>query len=448
MSNAGKSMLVTALCRIFKQDGYRVAPFKSQNMALNSFVTADGLEMGRAQAAQAEAAGVLPDVRMNPVLLKPVHDSGSQVIVHGEVMRTVSARDYYEIKAALKPEVMKAYSSLAGEYDIIVIEGAGSAAELNLSKDDFVNMGLAKMVNAPVLLVGDIDRGGVFAQLFGTVKLLPEDERNLIKGLIVNKFRGDMALFDDGVRLIEDICKKPVLGVVPFLDVDIDDEDSLSDRLGVRDQNKNIAVIRLPHISNFTDFNALNARYVSSPGELGEPGLLIIPGTMNTTSDLIWLYEKGFEMPIKSLFERQIPIVGICGGYQILGERLFEDGKEYRGLGLLPVVTEFKPTKKRSQLSGEFLKVIGKLSRLSGKKVSGYEIHMGQSRLNDGAKPLLILDDGTYDGCQQGNVYGTYLHGIFENDLFYKERQYDRLAQGVRSAINMDLVYKELLGRF
>ena len=487
MSNAGKSILVTALCRILKQDGYKVAPFKSQNMALNSFITRDGLEMGRAQVTQAEAAGVEPDVRMNPVLLKPVHDQGSQVILHGEVLDTITARNYYAMKAKLRPEIEKAYGALAAEYDVIVLEGAGSAAELNLSKDDFVNMGMAKLARAPVLLVGDIDRGGIFAQLYGTVKLLPEDEGKLIKALIVNKFRGDVTLFDEGAKILENICGKPLAGVVPYLDVDIDDEDSVTERLsrGSVASVLDIAVILLPHISNFTDFAALEAtpgvsvRYIKDPYRLGKPDLVIIPGSKSTIFDLLRLRESGLETGIKQLANHGVPVLGICGGYQMLGGSIndsegTEGGGNVAGMGLLPVATEFAAEKRRTRVTATALEAGGVLARLAGAQLEGYEIHMGVSTLVDGAKaggakPLLKLSNGTFDGCQLGNIYGTYLHGFFDSAecrdavlnaladakgvsladtafdfAAYKERNYDLLAHGVRAALDMRLIYKIL----
>ena len=290
MSGAGKSLLVTALCRIFRQDGLSAAPFKGQNMALNSFITRNGLEIGRAQAVQAEAAGLEPDVRMNPVLLKPSSDTGSQLIVNGEVRGHYSAAEYFRIKPSLTPEVLAAYNSLVSEHDVIVIEGAGSPAEINLKQDCFVNMGLAQLVNAPVLLVGDIDRGGVFAQLYGTVALLEEHERERIVGTVINKFRGDREILKPGLAMLEELTKKPVLGVIPYTGADIDDEDSLSARLEQSRHSSpvDIAVIRLPRISNFTDFapleshGALGIRYVSGPEALGIPDMVILPGTKST----------------------------------------------------------------------------------------------------------------------------------------------------------------------
>ena len=339
-SNAGKSLLAAGLCRIFKQDGYKVAPFKSQNMALNSAITPDGLEMGRAQVMQAQAAGVAPDVRMNPILLKPTSDVGSQVIVNGIPRGTMKAGDYFKYKKNLVPDVMEAYSSLAAEYDIIVIEGAGSPAEINLKEDDLVNMGMARMAKAPVLLCGDIDRGGVFASLYGTVKLLNPDEQEMIKGLIINKFRGDVEILRPGLTQLEELAGKPVLGVVPMLEVDVDDEDSLSARLsrsgkvGLVD----VAVIRLPRLSNFTDFNPLermeevSLRYVGSAGKLGHPDLIILPGTKNTMDDLRWLRQSGLESAILKHAAKGGAVVGICGGYQMLGSTVSDpDGVEGGG---------------------------------------------------------------------------------------------------------------------
>ena len=350
MSNAGKSLLAAGLCRIFHQDGYRVAPFKSQNMALNSFITSEGLEMGRAQVMQAEAAGIEPSVLMNPILLKPTNDVGSQVIVNGEVLGTMSARDYFKYKKKLVPDIMKAFHKLAEENDIIVIEGAGSPAEINLKSEDIVNMGMAKMAKAPVLLAGDIDRGGVFAQLYGTVELLEEDERKMIKGLIINKFRGDKSILDPGVAMLEEKCKIPVVGVAPYMNIQLEDEDSLTERfdrhqeVGVID----MAVIRVPRISNFTDFNpfesipGVSLRYVQHPSDLKQPDVIFLPGTKNTMDDLKWLRESGMEALILKAAASGTLIFGICGGYQMLGENLsdphgVEAGGTMRGIGLLPV---------------------------------------------------------------------------------------------------------------
>ena len=346
MSGAGKSLLVTALCRIFTEDGYKVAPFKSQNMALNSYVTNDGLEMGRAQVVQAAACGKEPDVRMNPVLLKPSTDTGSQVIVNGEVLKHMPAAEYYAFKSELIPSVLEAYESLAEENDIVVIEGAGSPAEINLKKDDFVNMGLAELVDAPVLLAGDIDRGGVFAQLYGTVALLEPNEKERVKGLLINKFRGDVRLLGSGLDQLKELTGVPTLGVIPYLKVKLDEEDSLAESLSVKTAQRpvDVAVLRLPKISNFTDFAplenhpVLGLRYVESVEELGSPDLVVLPGTKSTVADLLWLRQTGLEAAILKLAARDVPVLGICGGYQMLGEELVdpegvEQGGTFRGLG-------------------------------------------------------------------------------------------------------------------
>ena len=349
MSDAGKSVVCAALCRIFRQDGYSVAPFKSQNMALNSYITRDGFEMGRAQVMQAEAAGIEPDVRMNPVLLKPSSDTGSQVIVLGEIRDEMSAMEYHHYKQKLLPEVKAAFRDLAETHDIIVIEGAGSPAEINLAENDIVNMGLARCLNAPVLLVGDIDRGGVFAQLYGTAELMEPEDRDRIEGMIINKFRGDVDILKPGLTMLEEKTDIPVLGVIPMIHADLDDEDSLSSRLDQKGGNApiDIAVIRLPRLSNFTDFNALSAegiasvRYVREVRELGDPDLIILPGTKNTMDDLIWLRTCGLEAVILKAAAAGKPVLGVCGGYQMLGTVLHDpDGAELHGdlpgLGLLP----------------------------------------------------------------------------------------------------------------
>ena len=360
MSNAGKSLLAAGLCRVLRQDGYTVAPFKSQNMALNSFITASGGEMGRAQVVQAEAAGIAPDVRMNPILLKPTTDMGSQVIVNGRPVGNMNAMEYYRRKAEFVPAVLEAYRSLESAYDVVVIEGAGSPAEINLKREDIVNMGLARLVDAPVLLVGDIDRGGVFAQLYGTVALLEEDERARIKGVVVNKFRGDRAILEPGLKTLEELCGVPVAGVVPYLDVDIDDEDSLSARLDRNGGRRliDIAVIRLPRISNFTDFapferyENVSVRYVDRVGDLHQPDLVLLPGTKSTIADLRWLRQSGLEAAVQRAASAGVPVMGVCGGYQMLGRSVAdpegaeaEPGTEIAGMGLLEVDTVFSGEK-------------------------------------------------------------------------------------------------------
>lgn len=482
MSNVGKSLLTAALCRIFVQDGHSAVPFKSQNMALNSFITADGLEMGRAQAMQAEAAGVEPSVLMNPILLKPTSDVGSQVILRGEVVGNMTAAEYFRRKREFFPEVMSAFEELSQSAEIVVIEGAGSPAELNLKSGDIVNMGLAKELNAPVLLIGDIDRGGVFAQLIGTPELLDDDERELVKGLIVNKFRGDRAIFADGVEILERRSGLPVVGVVPYIHCDIEDEDSLSlklERRGGTDMRGlvDIAVIRLPRISNFTDFDvfgqydSVSVRYVSRAEELlefGEPDLIVIPGTKSTISDMKFLRESGVEAAIKKAASRGVPIFGICGGYQMLGETISdpegaEGGGSVCGMGLLKTRTVFSAEKTRARTAGRFGEVSGALAALSGLPFEGYEIHMGVTE--SGEQPLLENSGGAFSS----NNYGCYIHGIFDSDdvsaalvralcerrgvdftnsaesrRAYKERQFDILADEVRKSLDMELIYKIL----
>ena len=487
-SNAGKSLLAAGLCRVFRQDGWKVAPFKSQNMALNSFITADGFEMGRAQVVQAYCAGVAPDVRMNPILLKPTNDTGSQVIVNGVPRGTMGAVEYFRYKKALIPDMMEAFHSLAGEYDVIVIEGAGSPAEINLKQDDFVNMGMAKLANAPVLLAGDIDRGGVFASLYGTVKLLEPEEQDRIKGLIINKFRGDVEILRPGLTTLEQLTGKPVLGVVPMLDVDIDDEDSLSSKLtgGERVGRLDIAVIRLPRLSNFTDFNPLErmegvtVRYVRSPGELGRPDLILLPGTKSTMDDLKWMRQNGLEALVLKHAARGGAVVGICGGYQMLGRVLsdpdgVESGGTMAGMGLLPTETIFLGEKTRTRVDGAFRARAGLCTALDGVPFHGYEIHMGETAYLEDAVPLsrlTCLDRAEkLDGAARGNVWGSYVHGIFDSGAFaqalvnallsakgltpdaaavdwetYQEEQYDKLAAGVRASLDMDRIYGILNG--
>ena len=483
MSNVGKSLLVAGLCRIFKEDGYKVAPFKSQNMALNSFITEEGLEMGRAQVMQAEAAKIKPSVLMNPILLKPTNDIGSQVIVNGEVLGNMKAVDYFKYKKKLIPDIMRAYNKLDEEYDIIVIEGAGSPAEINLKSEDIVNMGMAKMAKAPVILAGDIDRGGVFAQLMGTVMLLEEDEKSLIKGTIINKFRGDKTILQPGVDMLEDMSKIPVVGVIPYMNVDIDDEDSLSERFtrNTKESLIDIAVIRLPRISNFTDFNVLEGiegvslRYVKTPGELNNPDMIIIPGTKNTMEDLLWMRQCGLEAKILKEASMGKIIFGICGGYQMLGETLsdpykVESGGEIKGMNLLPMKTVFNKEKIRTRVVGKFNEIEGKLKPLSKSNFEGYEIHMGNTEILKESINLTKLDNEKEDGAYLDNVYGTYVHGIFDSEevvkgliasLFkeknldysdiltfdhkkYKEKQYDILAKTVRENIDMKKIYEIL----
>lgn len=486
-SNAGKSLVTAGLCRIFTQDGYKVAPFKSQNMALNSYITEDGLEMGRAQVVQAEASYKKPDVRMNPILLKPTSDKGSQVILNGEVFCNMSAVDYYENKQMLASKVMEAYDSLAKENDIIVIEGAGSPAEINLKKNDIVNMGMAKMVKAPVLIVGDIDRGGVFASLYGTYMLQDEEEKNYIKGNIINKFRGDVKILQFGLDMLEDLIPVPVLGVVPYLRLNIDDEDSLSDVFSNNavGEGIDVAVIRLPRISNFTDFNAFEivlgskVRYISKVSDFKNPDLLILPGTKNTMGDLKWLRESGLEAQILKYVAKGNPVFGICGGFQMLSKTLkdpygVEEGGEINGLGLFEAQTIYEKEKVRTRINGVFQNAEGIFKGLNGKSFEGYEIHMGRTKVEEDISNMSLLTTihkkEKMEGLSKGNVYGSYVHGIFDSDevleeigkaLFekkglvynakekidmeaYKQNEYDKLAQALRESLDMKAIYRIL----
>lgn len=481
MSNAGKSLLTAGLCRIMKQDGYRTAPFKSQNMALNSFITEEGLEMGRAQVMQAEAAGIPPLVCMNPILIKPTSSTGSQVIVNGRVVGNMSAREYFSYKKQLIPDIRKAFRELAKLADVIVIEGAGSPAEINLRENDIVNMGLAELVDAPVLLVGDIDRGGVFAQLLGTLMLLEEKERERVKGLVINKFRGDRTILDPGIRMLTERGGVPVIGLIPYMELALDDEDSLTERFDRRDSLAvDIAVIRFPRISNFTDLNALeqfsevSVRYVSSVRELGSPDMIVLPGSKNTMGDLKWMRQNGLEAAVKRKAET-IPVFGICGGYQMLGMQIsdpegVEEGGSMCGMELLPVTTRIGKKKLRRQAFGRLNETAGVFSSLSGLAYEGYEIHMGRTETVCGKErqnmrqreqeAAVLHSDGR-------NVYGTYLHGFFdkgeiaetvmrslagrkgisleehtpEDYRSFKEKQYDRLADTLRSCLNMEDIY-------
>ena len=505
MSNAGKSLLAAGLCRIFHEDGYRVAPFKSQSMALNSFITKEGLEMGRAQVVQAEAAGIEPSVRMNPILLKPTTDMGSQVIVMGRPVGNMEAREYFSRKKSFVPQILEAYRSLAAENDIIVIEGAGSPAEINLKTDDIVNMGMARMADAPVLLAGDIDRGGVFAQLYGTVALLPKEEQDRIAGLVINKFRGDPSLLDSGLKELTRLTGKPVLGVVPYMQIHLDDEDSLSstlsDGIGTEKGRKpllDLAVIRLPKISNFTDFQAfftdsdVEVRYVSSPSELGTPDAVILPGTKSTIQDLLWLRSSGLENEIRRAVGRGSFLFGICGGYQMMGLKISDPtGAEWEGeidgMRILNEVTVFSPDKTMRQYTGRTHFAI---PALSDRKITGYEVHMGRTsaadpasfsdgnaagaRLHAGAEET-DMEPGSGKGTSgrslvsgsTADAAGTYVHGIFDEEDFrdaflgylasrkgirredggqswkaYKEEQMKILSSTLRKALDMDTIYR------
>lgn len=478
MSNAGKSLLAAGLCRIMKQDGYRAAPFKSQNMALNSFITEEGLEMGRAQVMQAEAAGIKPSVCMNPILLKPTNHTGSQVIVNGEVLGNMSARDYFAFKKQLIPDIKRAFRKLEEMADIIVIEGAGSPAEINLRENDIVNMGLAELIDAPVLLVGDIDRGGVFAQLLGTLMLLTNEERARVKGLIINKFRGDKTILDPGIVMLEEKGQVPVAGIIPYMELSLEDEDSLTERFNKKAEGCiDIAVIRYPRISNFTDFNVfeqmpeVSVRYVTSVSELHHPDMVFLPGSKNTMGDLKWMRQNGLEAAVKRLAE-ELPVCGICGGYQMLGEQILdpdcvEEGGSMRGMELLSVTTRLQKGKVRCQTKGRINRLEGSMQVLSGMEYQGYEIHMGQTkRVENGVVSDKEMDDAVIFHNQK-NVYGTYIHGIFDKGVIagavvnmlaerkgiqiengeledyqsFKEKQYDKLADTLREYLNMEEIY-------
>jgi len=486
-SSVGKSIMVAALCRIFRQDGHRVAPFKAQNMALNSYVTAEGGEIGRAQVVQAEAAGIEPTVDMNPVLLKPTKDTGCQVIVLGKVARTVSDTDYYLYTPSLVKTVEEALGRLRSAYDIVVIEGAGSPAEINLKDREIANMRVARMSGAPVFLVGDIDRGGVFASLVGTIELLTEEERELIKGFIINKFRGDVTLLKPAIDFLEKRTGKPVLGVVPsFQDIRIAQEDSvyLDERRDIQAAGDlDIAVIRLPHISNYDDFDPLEGegclvRYVAQRFELGNPHLIILPGTKSTVNDLQYLRHTGLANAILIKAREGVPVVGICGGYQMLGQKIIDAQgvesaeAEVTGLGLLDVVTDFVPEKSTRQVKARVLSDLGLLSGTKGMELTGYEIHMGQTQCDEKINAFQVLEtpqgavdygDGTLNA--QGDVLGTYMHGLLYNDDFRqaflrslrrrwdlpdsyrdavigKTEQYDKLAELVRQYLDIPRIYR------
>lgn len=477
-SNVGKSLLCTALCRIFTEDGYNVNPFKSQNMSLNSYITPEGGEMGRAQVAQAEACHKLPHTDMNPILLKPSTDKKSQIILNGKVFDSMNAMDYFKFKPNLKPEIKKTYKRLLDKSDIVVLEGAGSPAEINLKDNDIVNMGMAEIANSPVILVGDIDKGGVFASLVGTIMLLTPEERKRVKGIIINKFRGDVSLLEPGLVQIEEITKVPVIGVVPMVDVDIDDEDSEADFLKYS-KNKNgnidIAVIKLPYISNFTDINALaleknvNIRFVNSCEELEKPDIIILPGTKSTMNALEFLREKGLFYEIKKAHNEGAFVFGICGGYQLMGKTINDENsvesdiKTMEGLGLLNIHTYFENEKKTVLSEGK--------ESLFGLNVKGYEIHMGTEKKGDNVKSFINTEYG-FEGAVSSDkrAVGTYFHGIFDNGVFtrkyvnmvrrsknieeyngdivnfsdYKESQYTKLANIVRNSIDIDKIYKIL----
>ncbi|MBR1726097.1 MAG: cobyric acid synthase [Muribaculaceae bacterium] len=474
-SDVGKSIVATALCRIFRQDGYTPAPFKAQNMALNSYATSDGLEIGRAQAVQAEAAGIPCHTDMNPLLLKPQSDHTSQVVLHGRPIGNKNAYDYWRRGAGdidYRAEVCAAFDRLSARYNPIVMEGAGSIAEINLRRTDLVNMSMARHAGADVILVGDIDRGGVFASVYGSIMLQSPDDRRLIKGIIINKFRGDLRLFDDGRRMLEELCGVPVLGVIPyFSDIHIEEEDSvaLAQKSMQAERGKvNVAVVMLRHLSNYTDFDALerdprvHLYYTNNTEDLRQADVIIVPGTKSTLHDLYELRRNGCAQAIVGAHRRGATVLGICGGYQMLGVEVLDpdhvegDIERLPGLGLLPVTTTMSGDKLTRQVTCQY--------------GQGYEIHQGETTPMGDAQPapLLHLNDGRDDGyVVNDKCMGTYVHGILDNAPFvdmllkpfadkiaqaatpldysaYKQEQYDLLARHVRRHVDMDKLYQIL----
>ncbi|MCX5993044.1 MAG: cobyric acid synthase [Chloroflexi bacterium] len=488
-SSAGKSIMVAALCRILKQDGYRVAPFKSQNMALNSFVTRGGGEIGRAQAVQAAAAGIEPSVEMNPVLLKPQADATSQVIVLGKAQSVADAADYYRDNHKLLPIIMHSLTKLRDQYDAVIIEGAGSPAEVNLMVRDIANMRIAELARAPVILVGDIDRGGVFASIVGTLQLLPMRQRNMIKGLVINKFRGDLSLLKPGLDFLEKRCRRPVLGVVPYIrDLAIAQEDSvyLDERTSrMREGFPDVCIIRLPHIANYDDFDPLetfcNVRYVASVEKLGDPDLVILPGTKSTMADVLFLNRSGLSARIIQMAEAGTPVFGMCGGYQMLGRKIYDPVQaesgitEADGLGLLDMETAFGPHKITAQVSARVDADSGLLMGMQGLDITGYEIHMGKCSKQPPHSVFTVTPPGNTsagyrDGgiSPTGRIFGSYIHGLFNNieftrrlvenlcslrnlppaeaDALNQEKAYDDIASVFRQSLDMAKIYEIILG--
>ena len=480
-SGAGKSITVTALCRVLTKDGYKVSPFKSQNMALNSLVTNSGLETGRAQVVQAYACMIEPEAYMNPILLKPTTDRKIQIIVNGKSIGNMSGIEYGKFKTSLKPEIMKSYDYIRENYDISILEGAGSPVEINIKGEDIANMKMAEMADSPVILVADIDRGGVFASIYGTIMLMLEKERARVKGVIINKFRGDINILKSGLEEIEKLTGIPVIGVMPYTNVDIEDEDSVTERFKRLQKKKgiNISVIKLKHISNFTDIDALrmvediNIKYINSVDEMGEEDIIIIPGTKNTIDDLKELKDNGIATEIIKASKNGKVIIGICGGFQMLGEKIKDpygiesEIKEIPGLGLLELETVMEKEKNTTQYEGKLSNCTGLLEGLEGEKIKGYEIHQGvtfgnESKVNDEDRIVTII--------KGENIFATYLHGIFENEKItrnilnkvrakkgielqmkgitfdeYREQQLDKLEKIFRENVDIDKIY-EILG--
>ena len=479
-SGAGKSITVTGLCRAFHRDGYKVAPFKSQNMALNSYISKTGGEMGRAQVVQAMASGIEPEAYMNPILLKPTTARKIQVIVNGKSIGNMSGLEYGKFKTSLKPEIMKSYDYIRENFDISVIEGAGSPVEINIKEEDIANMGMAKMADAPVILVADIDRGGVFASVYGTIMLMTPEERARVKGVIINKFRGDVNILKPGLSKLEELTRVPVIGVMPYSDIDIEDEDSLTDRFKNSKENKGIkiSVIKLKHISNFTDIDALSIQddvtinYVTSADKLGNEDMIVIPGSKNTIDDLKDIKDRGIATEIIKASRNGTVIVGICGGFQILGERVKDpygiesDIKEIPGLGILDTETVMEKEKNTIQYTGKLVNSKGILEGLDGTEIKGYEIHQGVTVGNESS----VTEDDHIVAVVKDNIFGTYLHGIFDNEKVtrtilnrirdkkgmeqlgegitfdeYREREFDKLEKVVRENIDIKKIY-EILG--
>lgn len=480
-SGAGKSITVTALCRVLTKDGYKVSPFKSQNMALNSFVTKSGLEMGRAQVVQAYACMIEPEAYMNPILLKPTTDRKIQIIVNGKSIGNMSGIEYGKFKTSLKPEIMKSYDYIRENYDISILEGAGSPVEINIKGEDIANMKMAEMADSSVILVADIDRGGVFASIYGTIMLMSEKERARVKGVIINKFRGDINILKSGLEEIEKLTGVPVIGVMPYTNVDIEDEDSVTERFKRLQKKKgiNISVIKLKHISNFTDIDALrmvediNIKYINSVDEMGEEDIIIIPGTKNTIDDLKELKDNGIATEIIKASKNGKVIIGICGGFQMLGEKIKDpygiesEIKEIPGLGLLELETVMEKEKNTTQYERKLSNCTGLLEGLEGEEIKGYEIHQGvtfgnESKVNDEDRIVTVV--------KGENIFATYLHGIFENEKItrnilnkvrakkgielqmkgitfdeYREQQLDKLEKIFRENVDIDKIY-EILG--
>jgi adenosylcobyric acid synthase len=479
-SSVGKSILVAALCRIFKQDGYSVCPYKSQNMSLNSYITLDGKEMGRAQVLQAYAAGIEPQAFMNPILLKPTADTKCQVIVNGKVHNNNTAKEYHNLKPIFKDMLKEQFIKLEKEFDIIVMEGAGSPAEINLRERDIVNMGMAELVDAPVIIVGDIDKGGVFASLAGTMLLLSDDEKLRVKGTIINKFRGDINLLQPGIDMIEDIIKRPNLGVVPYFNLTLEDEDGAMVEINRKVTAPiDVAVVMFPHISNFTDVDCLkceedvSVRFITSREEFGNPDLLILPGSKNTIEDLNYIRNSGLEEDIIN-YSKQGMLLGICGGYQMLGTIISDPLNiesnllSIKGMEILDAETIIESEKVMTRVEGQVT-----LSGFKG-SIYGYEIHMGKTIVAQGCNNLITVNqengkvinkiDGVFN--KKETIFGTYIHGILDSTDFreyllnkirikksishrkspvyegFRDEELNKLANIVREAINIEKIYE------